>query len=456
MRYSIVSSSKGGTGKSSLSLALAIHYDHVERKNLKEKIKLLKKWLKKEFTKEEIIKYYETNDQIDSTNGKLNNEGKALFEDDNTDPIINYNDLTKAVSGLTSNGKKHLEEKLKYYEDLLKSEKATSCLIDLDVLGTTLELSLFDKKYGQIIKNKNNVDIKFNGSIPEMTIVNSNKIADKYLNDIMRHGFKDTEEILTKIKLPYSSEEDTTMRIDKDLKSYKVKEEVNIDILFASSLDKDKDHFRKHSSTMSVAESVFGNELKKILFHLKEAEYKHIIIDMPPASDLYSSCIYDLLLRDKNKADNTDLYCISTDDSAQVNVCQDSIQGLLENDNYYLPDRIIFAINKMLIPGNIDIYDHIDLNVYLRLFEKLNENKNKILEKSHYISFAKCLIYPDYASFGGARNGLGLTQIPHWMETSMCRSLEQNGLHKIVKDGMSGDPKIDFESWVDKIALDKI
>lgn len=160
----------------------------------------------------------------------------------------------------------------------LTAEGSCCCVVDLDLLGTSIEQTISNEKFvGETSFSVNNIE----------------KSAKYYLNDLIENDNIDVHQALSTVSLSKS-------------KFY----------LLASSPDeKRKKKFRVRHEFNYVPEIEYGSfkySLEKILKKIaeipapdsKNKKIDTIIIDMPPNSDSYTDTVFDVLLSFK-EPDNT-------------------------------------------------------------------------------------------------------------------------------------------------------
>jgi len=204
-------------------------------------------------------------------------------------------------------------------------DKKKTCVIDMDILGTSIEQTLMGKC--------------FVGHDPiEKFITHS---AKKYLNDL--------------------AEDPDTLLKSKDCISniilYTPSGEANVSFILSSPYDKDKRRFKLSGSsnyTVQITPTHFRGVINKLINHLIDDEYETIIFDMPPNSDVYTDCVFDLFLDAKNplKDISVELVVVSTYDRAHIYSNTEWLVSFYEGkDHNWKPfDKITFLLNNNSYP----------------------------------------------------------------------------------------------------------
>ena len=181
--------------------------------------------------------------------------------------------------------------------------KAKVCYIDLDILGSSIEVFISGCRFVASPKFKNKIR---EGDAPYQLDVE--KTAQFYLNELFK-GEKFGDCFFNKIKViennasnPYS-----------------------FDLIACNPDQNEKDLF-KPSRLMNYAGQIdyeyFAAMIEKMIDGLEHIEYTHVIIDMPPNSDAYTDSVFDILLRadeiGKKKIKN--LENVDSDEKAKYDV----------------------------------------------------------------------------------------------------------------------------------------
>lgn len=227
----------------------------------------------------------------------------------------------------------------KYYNKLQhKGKYSEVCIIDMDLLGTSIEHTLMQQRFIR--------DSKVQCS--EEGEVGLQRKADIYLNDLVDDG--------SNFKKQCAS---TFLADTHDGKC-------TFDLIIASPDEKDRHRFRTSSNSNYVKQitpTYFRGVLKKLIERLKD-EYKVIIFDMPPNSDPYTDTVFELMLdinerldKNKRKKDMVELEIVSTYDRAHIHANADWLAELFSGkDRRWQPlDEVRFILND-----NMNVYSAIE------------------------------------------------------------------------------------------------
>ncbi len=183
-----------------------------------------------------------------------------------------------------------------------------SLLIDMDLLGTSMQVLVYGNAY------------------------DSQKTA--YTNDVFQ-GVRDNRKQFVK-------------KVD-------LKNEKCINVIFASMDYKEKDRFKagKHSGyTPVVKHSMFRLGLRELLKHHRTLEgeaVEHFIFDMPPNSDGFSDaameCIFNTKYSDVEDKDRKNLFMMIGADWGHTIATINELKTLLLHGDDNEPDRIFLVIN---------------------------------------------------------------------------------------------------------------
>lgn len=213
--------------------------------------------------------------------------------------------IAAAVRGFKENGKKN-----------------KVCLIDMDLLGTSMEHMLVQ---GGFMHKEYNDDWGIN------------PVAKYYLNDLVSKDLKEEYKSKVKIKLQ-----------EKDI--------CNIDFVISSPKERDRGKFRVSGDsnyTLQITPTHFRGIIKKLVERLLEEKYDTVVFDMPPNSDPYTDCIFDLLLDSKyrskkRKIKSVDAIIVSTYDRAHIYANKSWLESVCEGQDHRRKpfDSIIFLLNN--------------------------------------------------------------------------------------------------------------
>ena len=252
------------------------------------------------------------------------------------------------------------------------------CIIDFDILGTSVEQMILG---GPKIRN--------NSDGHEMDV------AQVYLNDIV-YKSKDLEKtIQTKINISLNSGECE-----------------DIDIIMSSPYSEDKHRFRISNDSnysMLITPTHFRGVIQKLIQKLSDQKYTTIIFDMPPNSDPYTDCIFELLLSNDRRITVTNsviLEVMSGFDRAHVNANIEWLKSIYSNTGIKRRpfDKIRFILNDNSgifngdfgRSGKLDIKDIVSsINdvVTNELPHSITKKNFTVLYREHQSAIARFFMY---------------------------------------------------------------
>ena len=136
-----------------------------------------------------------------------------------------------------------------------------------------------------------------------------------------------------------------------------------IDFIFSSGVVSDKQLFNYGSGLPTIEVGRFTYLMRAMLLRICEmgrtktkaagnrfdtlSNYKHIIIDMPPGDDAYSSALLDMIRKlagEKNHAIEIHLYTLTTSDRGHMYAVQQSLKDTCERLRSYKHEERIYAV----------------------------------------------------------------------------------------------------------------
>ena len=136
----------------------------------------------------------------------------------------------------------------------------------------------------------------------------------------------------------------------------------DIDFIISSPYECDRRKFRVSGNsnyTMQITPTHFRGVIKKLIERLMDEKYKTIVFDMPPNSDVYTDCVFDILLNteyrqfQKNKIDSVELRIVSTVDRSHIYSNIDWLSDIYHGRDHHWAafDKISFVVNNNNIPS---------------------------------------------------------------------------------------------------------
>ncbi len=263
------------------------------------------------------------------------------------------------------------------------------CYIDLDLLGTSIEMFL---NGGKFIREENNRD-KFEKEIPIYFVVE--KSARYYLNDLFQ-GRNFDRKFISDISI--LNRESAVTR-------------GNFSLIACSPYQDDKERFkpsRQINYGGQIDYDYFSAVIEKILKQLYVDKYKCVVIDMPPNSDAYTDSLFNILL---SKADslnaeeakplyNVEIYVVNSFDIAHFKANCEWLKMIIEEHDMKwvvnVPElfKIVFNdiidYNELMEPALGTSNKHTEKYIQERLNDFRDERIN--IKEAYLFSYDKRLI----------------------------------------------------------------
>lgn len=282
------------------------------------------------------------------------------------------NDMNIIVVDSVKGGCGKTSISLKYAIKLANVKSNKVCYLDLDLLGSSIEVFLTGEKFvGQLQYKTVSNDLH-----PIALAVK--KTAKYYLNDVFK-GERFSKRFLNDIMIGGSGSE-------KGIFS----------LISCNPNQDEKDRF-KPSRLMNYMGQIdydyFAAMIEKVFEQLVDMKFTHVIIDMPPNSDAYTDSLFNILLRKYDSRDreetktkfNVEICIINSFDRAHFSANLEWLKTMIrEHDMKWVVDipklfKIVFNdnINYNKIDNNIDYNknDNNNAKEYVRkMLQELNEN----------------------------------------------------------------------------------
>ena len=257
-------------------------------------------------------------------------------------------------------------------ELLEEDPKRNVIIIDMDILGTCLERFVDGKIKGDgSLQSENDIAMVdsglLNGSI--YLVCQSEKHEDKqkrYFTDLVIQDYaklKDTvvwRDYAVKRKDASANDgngENVSSDVTVEEKNAVIVSE-NLHIVFSSPEQAVKNMFQpKNASGYRSVVSIryYKEVLRSFVQKLNDnsiQKFTHVIFDMPPNSDPYSECIYDILQKDekvKKKKAGLELRVVSTYDVAHIQANLTWVEDYVHTTSYNnaFPTTIQFVFNQV-------------------------------------------------------------------------------------------------------------
>lgn len=249
------------------------------------------------------------------------------------------------------------------------SLKKPVCIVDVDILGTSIERTLVGAAF---------VKPEYDKTVPiaEKDKAGITQKASVYLNDLAID------------EANFQREYVNTFNIEVNNVIY------NIGIVISSPLECDRERFRLSSSSnynTQIAPTHFQGIMRKLIKRLSY-EFDTIIFDMPPNSDPYTETIFDELLSLKSDSNsskivgNVILEVISTYDAAHISANLEWIKTYVRgiNPRWKEPNEMRLILNDVtgvmfLSPDSLVT----DIKTYINSEYNKIKNGGKIYYRSY-------------------------------------------------------------------------
>ncbi len=203
------------------------------------------------------------------------------------------------------------------------------CLLDLDFLGSSFEYLMLGEPQG---KGANSQQTKY-----------FNQIIDNYSHSTAKN-------FVRTIQFPV----DTNSSVEGPSETGTMDNNIPIDVSFASPDYMVRNKYRLSMETnfsQTLLTNINKNNWNKFLKDncinkTMELPYRHVIIDMPPNSDVISDFVIEGLLNHQNglrKNDEINYFLLQQLDSCHYRATCDWLIDLLNHVEYSLPDRIFIG-----------------------------------------------------------------------------------------------------------------
>ena len=349
MIYNIVNSVKGGCGKSTFSILLALG--------------LHEKWYNNR-----LKAYAEANSKpVDSDKDVQNEPGEGAYPSKEAIPDKEG----------TKDGDSEVAQPIS--EKLL--EQTDVCLVDVDTQGTAMQYLLFG--------------------------TNCKLAADgRYLNDKVSSLSGDNQKCVVNCTWKKRRSDGAS---GKDMESDLSRQ---FDLVLCDPRQDAKDRFRAISNqnyTPEIQYSTFREGLKNLLQSLGRQNpysYGQVIFDMPPNSDGYSDAVLDLLLNKAysvmKKKDISNMFLIQSLDRGQCSATMEYFTSMMEQENLSKADHIFLVYNETAKCQN----ENIIVNTIQREAARLNESLNLSEELKERIYFVTLRFVEKYYEICLTQDGI--------------------------------------------------
>lgn len=229
--------------------------------------------------------------------------------------------------------KKETQEEEKKEEKKEEEKVNTALLIDMDLLGTSMQVVI---KGNSRETDEKEISAKKDNDKKDNNKKNNEKESDEvaYTNDIFNGVKKSRKSFVQRIKL---------------------KNDAILNIIMANMEVDERNKFksgRYSGYAPTVRHSIFRagvQELIKANKTIDGEEVKHFIFDMPPNSDGFSDaameCIFSKKYSNLEDKDKKNLFIMIGSDLGQTVATQSELKMLLDRSDEMMPDRIFIVFN---------------------------------------------------------------------------------------------------------------